>query len=134
MVGIVLAVLWMVVNVSARLTYTPENGQKQKDSIFAGPSSCTKRNASHLFWNWPSANYNDLTANYLMYLLIWFIPGLVSSSFRGVSIVVAIFACIGALMAHLANEVYIFASVWCYISVPMILAMALYIKNGYTKT
>jgi len=130
MVGIVFAIIWMIINLAARIAYNPQNSQLKRDSVFANSSPCTKKNKSHLFWTWPSAHFGDLTANYLMYLLIFFIPGLVSSSFRMVSIILAVFAFIGALMAYLADEFYIFTSVWCYISVPMIVTMSIYMYNN----
>lgn len=130
MVGIVFALVWMVINISARISYTSQNSQLKRDSVFSSSSSCTKKNRTHLFWTWPSAHFGDLTANYLLYLLIFFIPALVSSSFRMVSIILAIFAIIGAFMAYIADEYYIFTSVWCYISVPMIIMMTIYMYNN----
>lgn len=125
-VGMTLALIWLFLNIVSRLFYTPNNALSPHASIFASHSSCTKQNTSHLFWQWPSANFNDLTPNYLMYLLIWFIPGMVSKEFRIPSIVTALFACIGAMMSIYANEIYIWPSVWCYISVPMVITLIVY--------
>lgn len=126
-VGIILGIIWMIINLLSRLLYMPQNGKINNNSIFASNKTCTKINKSHLFWKWTSADFGDMTANYLMYLLIWFIPAFVSKSFRILSFITFIFAIIGLIMSLYANELNIWPSVWCYISVPMIISVIIYL-------
>ena len=118
------AVVWICVNVLARLRHsmTPTaEPQTKSHSFFAGESTCTRKRNSHLYWEWTSDNFKDLTANYLMYLMIWFIPPLLTQAHRLPILLVAAFALLGAGMAWYAGEPEIFASAWCYVSVPMVL-------------
>ena len=125
MVGIVLATIWLVVNLLGRIMYTPENRITKESSVFAGDKVCTKKNQSHLFWEWTSANFGEFNANFLMHLLIWFIPALVSIQHRIAAILLIISIFIGVLMAYASGEYYIFTSVWCYISVPIVIGLLL---------
>jgi hypothetical protein len=58
-----------------------------------------------------------------MYFMLWFIPPFISKTFRynviPYLLLVSFFT--GAYMAvYVAKEPFIFASVWCYISIPII--------------
>lgn len=125
--GMALSFLWLVFNLGARLMYhknmDPNDVQTKNMSAFAGPQVCTKKKASHLYWEWTSANIRDFTATYLWYLLLWFIPPLLVAQHRVAAYVMILFALVGCLMAYVSGEPYIFASAWCYISVPMIVAL-----------
>ena len=120
-VGMTLAGVWLIINVMSRVLYTPRNRLTKEQSVFAGEKVCTKRKASHLFWEWTSANFGELNPNYLAHLMIWFIPALVSSKHRVAGSLLAVSALVGSLMTYLSGEMYIFASAWCYISVPIVL-------------
>lgn len=121
-----LSCAWIVFNVAARVAHTPKNAQTKDASIFASERVCTKRGIrklSHLYWEWTSANFHDFNATFLTYLMLWFIPGLISSKHRmsmGVTIAGAL---LGAAMAYASGEPFTFSSAWCYISVPMTLAV-----------
>lgn len=127
-VGIVLSSIWLIVNLLGRIMYTPKNKITKESSVFAGDTVCTKKNQSHLFWEWTSANFGEFNANFLMHLLIWFIPALITIQHRFASIILFISILIGILMAYLSGEFYIFTSAWCYISVPIVL-MLLFIQS-----
>jgi uncharacterized membrane protein len=137
-VGMVLSVIWIVINTLARILYKPENGMTKDHSLFASDISCTKSGRTHLFWEWPSANFKDISANYLTYLLIWFVPAFVSNRFRIASIVLFLFACIGALVSIYVDDRRIIPAVWCYISVPMVIVLIFYMileeKRGELAT
>lgn len=125
-VGMVLSLLWLVFNLGARTMYgRMDDSQTREMSIFAGDQVCTKKKASHLYWQWTSANFMDLTATYLWYLLLWFVPPLLVPQHRASALVIIAFALLGGAMAYASGEPYIFASAWCYISVPMIITMVL---------
>ena len=121
-----LCVCWMIVNIFGRVMYKKTASvQTQNNSIYAANKVCTKKNLSHLYWEWTSANFGDLNANFLTYLMLWFIPALVSTSHWLTSIILIISALVGAYMAYVAKEPFIFTSVWCYISVPIVLVVIL---------
>ena len=126
-VGIAFAALWMMVDVLSRFMYHPQNKIKQR--AFSPPNNtkyraCTRSiGSSHLFWNWTSADFQDLNANYLMYLMIWFIPALLTTTQRSQSLLMILCAAVGFYISYISGNVYTFPSVWCYISVPMIIVL-----------
>lgn len=117
--AIAMSACWMVVNLLSRMLYNPTyNPQTETHSVFAGNRVCTRKMQSHLYWEWTSYNLGDFTPSYLTYLMLWFIPGFTSSHYK-TNLVSASLAVIGAIMTYHAGEPFIFASAWCYISVPM---------------
>ncbi len=130
MTGIVLAIVWMMINVFGRLMYDKDyNYQTKNMSIFATDSTCTKKRKTHLYWEWTSANFKDLTANFLMYVMIWFIPALVVRKFRNIALLLIASASVAALSAYLNGEHFTFTSLWCYVSVPIVIGV-LVLVNG----
>jgi len=127
LVALWLCICWIVVNLFARITYGVKNVEHQtkSHSVYAGEKVCTKKKLSHLYWEWTSANFGDMNANFLTYLLLWFIPALVSTQHWITSVVLICSALVGAYMAYAAKEPFIFTSVWCYISVPIVLLVIL---------
>ena len=120
LVAIVSFVVWMILDISARVMYDKTgNNKTKKHGFFAGDKVCTKKQKTHLYWEWTSANFGDLNATVLSYYLIWFIPALFSSQFRNTSILMMVLALFSAFIAMLNNEFFTFASLWCYISVPI---------------
>lgn len=131
-VGMVLSFLWLVFNLGARLMYGKMKSDPQTSnmSAFAGPHVCTRKRASHLYWEWTSANFRDFTATYLWYLLLWFVPPLLVAQHRLAAYIMIAFAFLGSWMAFISGEPYIFASAWCYISIPMIATMIFFMKSN----
>lgn len=123
--AICLAIIWMTVNVAARIMKSTDEEQQKSISWFGGQSSCTKKNTSHLFWEWRSANFGEMRANYLMYLMIWFIPALCVAKHRSTSLILIASAIVGAFMSYYSGEPIIFTSAWCYFSVPIVLLVIL---------
>lgn len=115
-----LAMLWIMFNLASRILYTNENALPPTMSVHAAGEVCTRREATHLYWEWTFANLGNMNANFLMYLMIWFVPALVSSQYMS-SILLMAGAAIGASMAFLLKEPHTFTSAWCYISVPLVL-------------
>lgn len=121
-----LSIIWMIVNVLSRILYDKnKNPQTNKDSVFASDKVCTKRKLTHLYWEWTSSNFKDLNANFLTYLMIWFIPGLVSKTFRSSTLILGVSALVACYMSYASGEPFIFTSLWCYISVPIVLIIIL---------
>ena len=126
LVAIVSFVVWMISDIWARVMYDKTgNNKTKKHGFFAGEKVCTKKQKTHLYWEWTSANFGDLNATVLSYYLIWFIPALFSSQFRSTSILMMVLALFSAFIAMLNNEFFTFASLWCYISVPIFLCVIL---------
>lgn len=131
--AICFSIVWIIVNVLSRVLYDKTkipnsedkfgSPQTQDNSIFGSDKVCTKKKITHLYWEWTSANFLDLNANMLTYLMIWFIPGLVSSRFRKSSLVLISSALFAAYVTYLTKEAFVFTSLWCYISVPIVLAV-----------
>ena len=126
--AIAMSIVWMCVNILSRVLYSPEDTKNittKKSSLFAASTttSCTRQNVFHLYWEWPSYNLTDLSANYLTYLMLWFIPGLISATQRLKAAILAFSALVGLFMAIYVNDVIIFTSAWCYISVPIVIAV-----------
>lgn len=128
--AICLSIPWIIVNVLARLLYDKNKyPQTKQNSPHAGDKVCTKRKLSHLFWEWTSENFQELNANFFMYLMVWFIPALISKKFRNISFVLIVSAVLGAYMTFLTDEPVVFTSLWCYISVPIVLVVLLVINK-----
>lgn len=123
-----MSVCWMAVSVLARVLYDPNyNPQTKGHSVFAGNCTCTRRQQSHLYWEWTSFNLQDVTANYLTYFMLWFLPGFMSSHYK-TSLLGASLTIVAGTMTLLSGERFIFPSVWCFISVPL---MTLLVTNIY---
>jgi hypothetical protein len=120
MSGIALAAIWSVFNVAGRVLYTPENAATQKDSVFASDKVCTYRDISHLYWKWKTANLGNLNANFLMHLMIWFIPALISITQRTTASVILAGAALSGVYAVYVGQAEAFTAAWCYISIPIV--------------
>ena len=129
--GIILSIIWLTANVFSRVVYNKENALKKDTSVFASDKVCTKKNKYHVYWEWTIANLYDFQANYLMYLMIWFVPALASSQYMTVVLLFFSFL-VGLLMSYLLNEAYTVTSAWCYISIPIIIFLIIY-KVVYEK-
>jgi len=123
-VAIVSFIVWMIVDVLSRLLHDKTDQNKtEKYGHFTSSKVCTKKQKTHLYWEWTSADFGILNATFLSYFMIWFIPALFSSRFRNTSILIMAFAAFSAVVAGLNGELFTFASLWCYISVPILLCV-----------
>jgi hypothetical protein len=118
--GITLASVWALFNIAGRVLYTPEKAQTSKDSVFASNKVCTYRDISHLYWKWKTANLGDMNATFLMHLMIWFIPALISLTQRSTASVIIAGAALSAAYSFYVGQIEAFAAAWCYISIPII--------------
>ena len=118
-----LAVCWATMSVIQRLLYRPDNGISKQYSWFGGSQSCTRKKNTHLFWEWPRANLGEMNATYFTNLLIWFGPALITAKHRMTSIILILSSILGVIAAWLGGEVYVFASAWCFVSIPIVLAV-----------
>jgi hypothetical protein len=123
-VAIVSFVVWMIVDVLSRVLYNKTGENKQKiNNPLASDKVCTKKQRTHLYWEWTSADFGGLNATFLSYFMIWFIPALFTSQFRSTSILMMALATFSAIIAGFNGEFFTFASLWCYISVPILLCV-----------
>ena len=124
--GIALSISWMATSIYTRVTYTKENGveshiKNKVNSYIYSDSVCTKKNQTHLYWNWTSANIQDFNPTMLMYIMVWFIPAILSSRHRNTSIILIISFIIAYASSVNSNEPFTLTSLWCYFSVPIVL-------------
>jgi len=125
--GIVLSISWMITSIYTRLTYTKNNGidsytkNNEINSYIYSDSVCTKKNQTHLYWNWTSANIQDFNPTMLMYIMVWFIPALLSNRHRNTSLIIIISFIIAYIASIYNNEPFTLTSLWCYFSVPIVL-------------
>jgi len=131
--AMVLCVSWIIVNVMTRIFYNKKNDTYKKgnvvgvmkfeDSMFGGDSVCTKKQKTHLYWQWTSAKFYDLHPTMLMYVLVWFVPALISKKHRLTSLILILSFLIAGIVTYFTNEYFVFTSLWCYISVPIVLVV-----------
>ena len=130
-VGMAMAFVWMCFSVAGRLLHGQPGYRARENDVHSyvseGPEAgCTMRAApgKHLYWKWASADLRGIEANWLMYLLIWFVPALVSVAQRkNVAVSVCTAAVAFAVTARFGADMAEFASLWCMISVPMLSLM-----------
>ena len=119
-----ISVIWIIVQILSRVLYDKNaDPQPKKNSVFASDKVCTKKKSTHLYWEWTSSNFGDLNPNFLTYLLIWFIPALISTKFRNSSLILILSSVIASIGSIVANEPFTFTSLWCYVSIPITIAI-----------
>jgi hypothetical protein len=124
LVAIASFIVWMISDVLSRIMYDKNGINKTKETgFYASDKVCTKKEKTHLYWQWTSANFRELNATGLSYFMIWFIPALFSKQFRSTSILMMGLSAFAAVIAHYNNEFFTYASLWCYISVPIMLCV-----------
>ena len=123
-VAIGLFAVWMALDVAARFMYGKTNRNKTKETqSLASDKVCTKKQKTHLYWEWTSADFGEYNANAMTYFMLWFMPALFSEKFRSTSIVIFVSALVAGLVAHASGEFFTFPSLWCYISVPIFMGI-----------
>ena len=123
--AIILCMLWIAMNVYARVRYDANTETGYNCGIFNSLQTCTRRDddKSHLYWTWTTEHRKDFTANYFMYICLWFIPPLLIKKTRIAAYCLIIGAIIGVMLTKLNGLSMIqFPSIWCYISVPILIA------------
>jgi hypothetical protein len=122
LVAIVSILVWMTSDVLSRIMYNKTGLNKTNETgFYASDKVCTKKEKTHLYWQWTSANFRELNANGLCCFILWFIPALFSTKFRSTALLMMGLSAFAALVAYLNNEFFTYASLWCYISVPIML-------------
>lgn len=125
-VAICMAFVWIFVNVLSRLLYGKYNKpQTKQNSIFASDKVCTKKKKLHLYWEWTSTNFYELNANMFAHAMIWFVPALISTKFRTTSLILLLSSMLAGLASVVTNEPFTMTSLWCYISVPIVMIVIL---------
>ena len=126
LVGIVSATIWMIVNIAQRFMYPGLQVRTNDTHSYNGKESgCTRRNGTeHIYWQWKFTDFKGVDANWLMYLVIWFIPAFLSIKFRKIMIITFIFAAFAFILAKwYYNNTTMFASLWCLYSIPTLILL-----------
>ena len=123
--GIGLSIGWLVFNVIGRLLYGIQGIPTQESGayLYASNKVCTRKASSHLFWNWTSADLGDYNATFIMHLLIWFIPALLSQSHRLTGLIILFGAALSFGVTMYMGDLRGFTAAWCYISIPILAAV-----------
>lgn len=123
-VSICLFLLWMILNIYSRLFYYTDYGTLLND-ILANKIVCTKKNEGHLYWQWPYADFYGFNANWLMYLVLWFIPIILCKEtwISGLTIFGGFL--IALMFAIKYNHMTELPSLWCFISIPLMMTLIL---------
>jgi hypothetical protein len=114
-----LSLSWIIVNLYTRLIYTKKN--VVKNSYIINDSVCTKKNKGHLYWNWTASDIQDFNPTMLMYVLVWFIPALLTKKHRGTSMIITLTFLFAFFVSNYNNDLFVLSSLWCYFSVPIVL-------------
>jgi len=135
--AIVLCIVWIIGHVIRRFDFYGSNEHLHEHDKFSemmqGTKTCTYKNPNeHLYWKFKINSIYGLNANWFMYLILWFVPGLLVP--EGLLSVSLLF--LGALFSWLYvvyknQSKHIFPSLWCLTSSPYMfvgLLYSLYIK------
>jgi len=118
--GIALAIAWGVFNLLGRLLYGTPGVEGKTNSWIYGDKSCTYKGASHLYWQWTSADLGEWNATFIMYLLIWFVPALLSVTHFTTGMLIMGAAFLSVIVSGYMGDIREFPAAWCYISIPML--------------
>ena len=120
-----LCVVWISMNVLQRCLFNKNDYDKvnKLNDIHSDDKTCTHRDSStsHLYWKWTTEQIPNFSANWFMYICLWFIPALLVFKTRLSSIYLMISAIIGAGITYKYGSYKEFSSTWCYISLPILL-------------
>ena len=131
-VSIGMFLCWLCFNIYARIMYDRENTDTTDFSYFYNPQTCIMRydNTSHIYWQWSFLNMKDYSANFLNYLMIWFIPPLFVEKERKLYFNVYLSFMVGTFLTFLSGRWQEHASIWCYASIPV--STILLFKKSFT--
>lgn len=120
-VSIFMFLCWLFFNLYARVMYDRNEADNTNFSFFYNPQTCIMRHndTSHIYWQWSSLNMKDYSANFLNYLMIWFIPPFFVKKERIFYINVYISFLVGTYLTYLQGRWQEHASIWCYVSIPV---------------
>lgn len=123
-VAIALCCVWMAWSVTLRLAYKKERDNKYAIcNALTDTKTCTMREeGKHLYWKWTSAYVPGISAEYFMFMALWFVPALITKTERQTAIGLAFTAIFSIAFIHwYGGRLDEFASTWCLTSVPFAL-------------
>ena len=138
-VAIVMCIIWIVGNIYSRIGYRPDKEKQFTKCGFSyGDKTCTyrKTDSSHLYWKFQTRHFPDINANYFMYFVLWFVPALFVKETWFTSMFLMTSALIGFLLTlRYSATIFEFPSIWCYISIPVIITgfIHIYFSEIYNK-
>jgi len=114
--------VWLLFNVYSRIAYKEGVNDDVQGvwSYLHNDKTCILRdnNNTHLYWQWSFLNMKDYNANFLNYLMIWFIPPLFVKSERASYLIQWFTFIVGTYLTYLSGRWREHASIWCYVSIP----------------
>lgn len=119
--AIILCIVWILWNVIMRVMYREERDAKYAAcGGFTSTKTCTLRDPNkHLYWQWTSAYVPGVSAEFFMYLALWFVPALISQHefYYGFGLMLTAFFTV--LFVYMYGGRYEeFPSTWCLTSIP----------------
>ena len=130
--AVVLCIVWIIGHVIRRFDLYGSNEDLQEHNkfpeIMRGTKTCTYKNPNeHLYWKFNMNSFHGLNANWFMYLVLWFVPGLMVPG----ELLAVFLLFLGALFSWLYliyknQSKHIFPSLWCLTSSPYIFVGLLY--------
>lgn len=124
--GVALAMfgVWMFFNILSRVLYDPklDVSKTHQWSYLFGKEVCTLRDTptSHIYWQWSGFDLKDFNANYLNYLMIWFIPPMFVKTERIALLTVVASFLVGTWLTYMYGRIEEHPATWCYVSSPVI--------------
>jgi hypothetical protein len=122
--SITLSFIWMIWNIVAR--FTKREPGYDHCGFYNNPISCTYQESekTHLYWKFSSGYYREFTANYFMYLCLWFVPLLLIPEYFWIGVLI-ILSLVFSLIINRTNNISEVSSTWCVMSIPFFSLVAI---------
>ena len=128
--SVALNFFWIAASVASRVWYKKENRDIMTAFSRFGLEDgvCARKQKTHVYWTWTSANFYDFKPTMLMYALIWFVPPMLTRKFRWVSVILRLGLVASVIAAFALGEAHTMTSLWCFYSVPTVLLVMAALK------
>jgi hypothetical protein len=122
-VSIALCIVWMLFSILGRVLYNANDKNDtntERWSYLYSTQTCTLRDkpTSHLYWQWTSRNMMDMNANYLTYIIIWFVPPWFVPKERFTIFSVMLSFTVALYMTLAYGKLEENPATWCFFSAP----------------
>jgi len=129
--AIILCVVWMIGNVLRRFSFYSDYSPAldgDPSSTMHGSNTCTLQNGGeHLYWNFVFYSNPGMNANWFMYIMLWFIPGLlIPGEMESMITIISGFILSNMYVRYKKQTGDIAPSLWCLSSVPSLFIYIIY--------
>ena len=116
--GIILSLIWIIAHIFRRFSFY--GNDEYVNEVTQGKETCTyKKDNEHLYWKYKYNSVYGMDANWFMYLVLWFIPGLlIPGEFLTILTLVLGFALSYMYIIYNSHTRDITPSLWCLTSGP----------------